>query len=209
MRNLVLWSGGCDSTLLLYYLSKNNPNDNIHAISVVTNYAPYTEGAEKEYICRNNIKEYFNEIGIKNILYTQVDVNMPLNGDFEPKSNYMFTSFMYIANISPYIRSGDIVNYAFIREDVELHFKYPILNLGKMLSIIIGIDFKIQFPLEFKSKIDVLEEIINLNLLDKVSWCSHPLKDGSPCKKCRNCLMHYSALHGLKLKKGEIDESTL
>ena len=43
MRNLVLWSGGCDSTLLLYYLSKNNPNDNI----LLGSDKPYGSGNKK------------------------------------------------------------------------------------------------------------------------------------------------------------------
>jgi len=209
MRNLVLWSGGSDSTLLLYQLSKNNSDDTINAVSICTSYAPDSIEIKKEKNCRENIKKYFNEIGIKNVIYTEIEINMPLNREFETWSSLMFYPIIYLGNISPYLKPNDMVYLAYIKEDIELHFKYPILNLAKLISSIININFELKFPFEYKSKIDVLDEIIKLNLLDKVSWCSHPLNDGSPCKKCRSCVMHYSALYGLKLKKGEIDESSL
>ena len=41
--------------------------------------AQYSEGSLKKNIfVEIGVKEYFNEIGIKNILYTQVDVNMEI-----------------------------------------------------------------------------------------------------------------------------------
>ncbi len=209
MRNIVLWSGGCDSTLLLYQLSKSNPDKSVHAVSICTSYAPDAIEIKREKVCREKIKKHFNEMGINNILYTEINVDMPLNEEFESWTSLMFFPIIYLGNITPYLKHGDIVYQAYIKEDIELHFKYPILNLAKLVSAIIGVNFEYKFPFEYKSKIDVVDEIIKLGLLDKVSWCSHPLKDGSPCKKCRSCIMHYSALYGLKLKKGEIDESTL
>jgi len=209
MRNLVLWSGGSDSTLLLYQLSKNNSDDTTHAVSICTSYAPDSIEIKKEKYCRENIKKYFDEIGIRNIIYTEIKVNMPLNREFETWSSLMFYPIIYLGNISPYLKPNDTVHLAYIKEDIELHFKHLILNLAKLISSIINVNFELKFLFEYKSKVDVLDEIIKLNLLDKVSWCSHPLKDGSPCKKYRSCIMHYSALYGLKLKKGEIDESSL
>lgn len=178
MTELVLWSGGMDSTLLLHQLLNQFPNDHITAISVIGGNVGYDrlkqeKKAKKELLKRLASRVDYKEINVKTDLKI-ITWQMPI----------------WLSHVLPYLKDGDTLNMGYLssdgftffssRENFKTAFDAMMKLQGKK-------DTKIIFPLEGWTKGDVIKDLKKARLLKYCWYCGIP-KKGRPCGKCMKCI---------------------
>lgn len=180
---VVPWSGGCDSTALLYCLAKCYPTITIYAYSI---YAD-TGCRNADKVCREVLKEIFAERGLTNIEYADVECS----GKFQTGVSGLGQPTIWVT-LLPYLATTDEVCFAYIRGDDIWHYKHNFVEAYKNICAIREIQPKLYFPMEWISKQDILHYLDSENLLQYCNTCEHAdehSKDGEigRCKYCKDC----------------------
>ena len=185
---LVVWSGGLDSTLVLNNLAKVSEKDNpIWAISFDTNFLTKNK-IVKEKEARKNYLRYARKQGY-HICHRTVKIRSDIGvSELGWPQQVFFFSF-----ILPYIPDHCVVNIGFVQGDCvwtavsnfrEMFDKYKYVG-GKT-------DVILKFPLAFKKKNEVLRDYRVSKIPYNCFWtCEHPVKLKSgyirSCGRCVPC----------------------
>lgn len=198
-KHFVMWSGGCDSTLLLYELLDAYGSDKVVAISYIMPYLTKNK-IESEKLHRQLFKSKMNLKGPKYGSFTHKEIVITENdlNDGIYISNAGFgQAVIWALSIPLYCSSGDYVYTGAIQED-QLNIKLE--EYHKMLEGISGTlcrDLHFREPYLTFTKRDVIERLINYDLYDTTWFCEMPNDINEPCKKCDPCKTHLSALRCL------------
>lgn len=190
-RHVVVWSGGCDSTLILASLVdkyKDDPDNPIVAISLNTEIISEAKRKSEEN-ARIRIKKKFFDKGFK-LVNLVVKIQLLEDLDFEYKSDVAGLSqpFLWIANVLPYLGKDDIVYFGYIEGDHLWHYKSHfnwILTYAKQMLHLENISF--ETPLEWTTKAEVIKKLKSMDLYDDVWTCEQPNEVDVPCGKCHTC----------------------
>lgn len=178
MTELVLWSGGMDSTLLLHQLLDQHPNDHITAISIIggnlgVDRLKQEKKAKRELLKRLSDRVDYKEINVKTDLKI-ITWQMPT----------------WLSHVLPYLQDGDTLSMGYLssdgfsffscRENFKTAFDAMMKLQGKK-------DTDLKFPLEGWTKGDVIKELKKVRLLKDCWYCGMP-KKGRPCGKCMKCI---------------------
>ena len=197
IKNIILWSGGGDSTYLIYKLTTENPKELYHVVfyenPIFVNYNNYIK------IKLQNILKKFNNMGIDNIIFQENKLYFNVEKIKYP-TLYPTIPLSYHFDLIQYFDQETKVYQGFIKEDAEFHNKYLFFNLYDLFSKFLNLKLNIEFPLEYISKINIIENLIKLNLHKDVTYCVNIDEKGNSCNKCRNCLMQEMAIGGLYVK---------
>ena len=191
----VAWSGGFDSTLLLYMKCvESKENGTTAPIAMITRSNILDEQKRKrEEIARQKIKEEFNKREL-HFYETYVDINLEtyfekVNRNQYGQAGYWLLSFM------PFIPDGSDLSFGYISNDGFSYYKDSFMQifdgLCRMLSVT---DISVKFPLLDYSKNDVLRFLNQYNLQDLPWGCECPTDDGQECGECIPCKTHISSL---------------
>lgn len=183
---LVLWSGGCDSTLVLYRLLKEHQDEDkgyVHAISVNHDQVPANKESQ---IARKKILAKFKKMRLW-VLHTEVNIKSkgyrevyPCGGLTQP------TIWLTIIN---YLKEKEDLYFGYIKGDDIWHHKYAFEEACKNLFSLGCRSGNVIMPLEYTSKEEVIKELKQLNLLDLCWYCERPEK-GKACGDCLSCKTH-------------------
>lgn len=177
MTQYICWSGGCDSTLLLYWNAYNNPNETINAISIkgVVN----NDQARMEEKARNKLKKLLP----KNIKYYTIELKTEL-------SNNTWQMPLWLCYLAPSLGYDDIVKMAYLSSDGK-DFWLKRDDLVKAFDGIMKLqgkdNTKIKFPYEENTKGWVITELKKIKLLEHTWYCGRPKKN-KPCGGCMKCM---------------------
>ena len=179
-HNIVMWSGGLDSTLLLCETALNNPDDMVTAVSV-TNYGHSAKSMKEEAKARKTILKKL----APNIKYREINLNsnLPLNTT---------QAGAWLSAILPYMKKGDNLNFAYLSSDGYDFFglKDGMENVFRAYMEMFGYskDTNILFPFENKTKGWVIKKMKEYRLAKLCWYCGRPKKNGKRCGKCSKCL---------------------
>jgi 7-cyano-7-deazaguanine synthase in queuosine biosynthesis len=202
-KHIVLWSGGCDSTLLLYELLDAYGAENVIAISY--NY-PWLDSikAELENDHREIFKRKMKLMGLRyaNFKHHVVEINMPEDSiDVQTCSGlpqalgWLFMIPMY-ANENSYIYAAYVKDDDFLTEGYKYHYK----NIFKSVNKLIGRENLIlRLPYVKRSKIEIIENLIKNDIYDDTWYCEMPMTNHMVCMECHPCQTHMAALTYLSL----------
>ena len=205
---IVVWSGGADSTRLLHEWSlKGSAANPVHAISITHNCIGYDGQADRERESRAKIKDYLISIG-RNIKFHEIEVRVPecIHNIGSTMGFGVHQANIWLGNIMPYL--GDDNNkivFGYIQGDDFFHYRHHVTNIIQQLSYISGSSAKVEYPLEWESKEDVLRYLYRNNLIDMVWWCEFP-EGNKPCGNCSSCHRHDQALYILRNKYKLFDD---
>jgi len=202
MRNLVVWSGGCDSTLVLHNLAKLSSKDSpVIAISVDWKEKLDSMKVLKEKEARNNYLTYAKQKGfhIKNYTVT-------LSSTLGIKASGYTQVCLWFCAIMPFIENGDKIYFGYHRGDgfwgcsSNIHYAFEQLSCIRSLKKV-----EIKYPLAADSKCEVLKKLFALKIPRKCFWwCESPVKKRNGivmCGKCNPCITHKLALYERKIRK--------
>lgn len=178
MATFIPWSGGYDSTLLLYETAKKNPTQQINALTIL-NVFNTKEQSRAELKARNQLKKKFK---LNNIKYHIIDIRYT-------NTNDTFQMTRWLSTIIPVLSDGDTLSLSYLSSDgadffmLKPEFEKAFHACMKLREI----SCTLEFPLMYKTKGYVIKELKKAKLLPYVWACGQPNK-GKPCGICMKCI---------------------
>ena len=193
MSDVVLFSGGCDSTLVLYRRAiealKTNSYNRVKALSIIHDQVP---AQEKQKQAREAVRKEFEARQLP-IDWLEVNITQSKgtgvcsDGLTQPVIWFVF-SVMYTTKddcLYPGYHKGD--DYWMRRYEIEAAFHNMCVTMEKP-------NVSIKYELCDFYKRDVIQELKNRNLYDLCWYCEYPTSSGTPCGNCIPCFTHRTAL---------------
>jgi len=181
MKEIVVWSGGADSTCILNRLAKKSSKQNPVSVYVITTNGDVIK-QKKELEARTQLLKEFKKRG-----YHIQKRNIDLNG-YSIAKNQPIT---WLCGLMPYLQTYEDCNihFGYIYEDsfwhMREHFVNAFYSLFKMS--LTQVKYELFFDLEWTHKNEVLAELKNAKLLHLIWTCEHPTKTERACGKCDKC----------------------
>lgn len=184
-EHVVVWSGGCDSTLLLketaeYYGTKTNP---IIAISV-EHYLLGNRKLKKEREVRETIKEEFNRRGL-HIEYRTIKIEGDMN--FINHTNSPQQTYIWLSTLIPYVKNKANLYLGIIRSDDTLIHMDRVNELLKAQNKFLDKTVNLYTPYDRFNKSDIIRELMDCNLYDYTWYCEIPNEENGVIKACGSC----------------------
>lgn len=181
---IVAWSGGLDSTIILHglLLSEGSYTKPIGALSINSffldgNKIDSEKHHRKLYIDKVVKKEKFN------LVHDQLDMNNVSSG------GSFLTQIMNWLNMAVTVASYEANIYiGILKDDTQSGFIKEIKEYHKMLNFMGAKRTKLIFPLIDRYKKDVVKEIFSLGLENHVWFCEMPKKKNISCCECGSCI---------------------
>lgn len=192
---LVLWSGGCDSTLVLYDLAREASAEKpVRALSIEHDGV----GAEKEQ--RRARARVLSRMKRDGLPVKHTTVKITLNGPFFTIPSGTSQPLIWLPSAILFLDEKEDLYTGYIREDDIWHYRSQLYNLFGVMQAFRGHSGDLILPLEWEPKRSVIARLKNTKLADLVWWCEEP-KAGKPCGRCHECERHDSALRDLTLQE--------
>lgn len=180
---VVYWSGGCDSTALLFWLANKFPERSIKAVSF--NMENVMNSKADKY-AREELKLRFRQLGIDNIWFTESDASLSYVGN----NGGLGQPPMWLSFLPTVISTDSSVMFGYIKGDDIWHFINPFKRVFYGLCEIMQSNSKCYFPLEFVDKKGVVRYLKKYDLLQYCNWCENRQlgsKLEEPCGTCPSC----------------------
>lgn len=197
----VLWSGGCDSTLLLYELLDTYGCKNVVAVSYKYPWLHETK-YETEKLHREAFKaklklrdEKFN-----NINHTEFDISTnTISGNFmDVQRGGNPQSIAWLLSIPLYTTSGSIVYTGTIVEDLPLRI-HEYCEIFSNVSKVLDRNIALRMPYLHLTKPQIIEKLFQYDIYEESWFCEMPVGINKPCDNCEPCITHISALSALEI----------
>ena len=186
---LLCWSGGCDSTLLLYKLLKSG-NKNVRTIAI-NHHAidAYIQNRTSRMMILRKLARRW----LKVKEHTELNIRPDCGGDWTHRS--MGQPSIWQFNAITYLGEKENLYLGYIKPDCIWHYRTELFTIFENVCRISDRSGKLLLPLEWYSKGDVIKELIKVGLDKLVWWCEKPASenDFKPCGKCPPCKTVISA----------------
>ena len=215
MNNLIVWSGGFDSTYMIYdLLKKGEIIDECNLVSIINTAC----GEEK--IFRENkarlelykaLKEEFPKIEfIWHEIQTVIKVSKPIN----VQEQGLAQPILWVSNLLPYIESNSKIYFGYIYGDGAIgymQFNQDIIDLFSKYRTLNNVT--IEYPLRFVKKREIIHMLFKHKdsnkffkaMLDNCTTCENfEIEDW--CGKCETCDNFISACFDLIIHNREDTE---
>lgn len=196
----VLWSGGCDSTLLLYELIEAFGAESVVAVSY-----KYPWLLEKKYQTEKLHREAFKTKmalrGHSAIRHTEFDIQaFTQSGDgLTQQGGGLPQSIGWLLSIPFYVANGSKVYNGAIKCDDTSLVLTEYGALFENMSSILERNIHLRLPYLHLEKYEVLEKLMGYDLYEEAWYCEMPHEVNHPCYECHPCATHLSALMALKV----------
>ncbi len=185
-REVVIWSGGMDSTLILHNLAKESTEENpiyAYTISELSNINSLQ--LEAQELAQNNYLKFAKEKGFY-IIHLKIKVE-------ELQVSYpMDQTTAWACLIIPSIKPNDKIHFGYIRGDDFWHYKNAFENFIKYGSILKGISDEqlpsLVFDFEWKKKHEIIASYEGQNIPIDCFWTCDEVKENfKSCGYCNKC----------------------
>jgi 7-cyano-7-deazaguanine synthase in queuosine biosynthesis len=195
--SLVLWSGGCDSTLVLWDLLQDQSPKSPAINTIAINY-PQIMGAE---MAKAKRKAILNELRGRGFRINHGEVIVAHDGATGIQNSYGLPQAALWVSLSPlYLGEKEDLYAGYVRGDDACHHKEALKGVFGWQQNLLGKTGNLLWPLEWTHKSEVIARLKAAKLLNLVWWCEQMTKDGSNCGKCSSCITHALALKRLVME---------
>ncbi len=192
---LVLWSGGCDSTLVLFDLLRKRqaqgilglPDDPVRAVSFTHPQVMAQEENRKARLALIPILE--NRFG----KFARSEFAITLDGFGCSTNGGCIQPMMWMLQAALCLEKSEDLYIGYVRTDCALVYR-PQLYAG--FSAIQEMNYrtgKLFFPLEWTQKPEIITRLKTERLYRHTWYCESP-ENGKKCGKCSPCTTHRTAL---------------
>jgi 7-cyano-7-deazaguanine synthase in queuosine biosynthesis len=186
---LILWSGGCDSTLAML---EALPKGDVRAISIDHVNVPAKQELTK---ARAAILKRLRGRGCR-IDHTILTIDH--NGQFSvPGCSGTEQPNLWIPNAQAFLKDEEDLATGWIRGDDVWHYRNFVFEMFSTLQTLTHKTGNLVCPLEWERKEDVIRRLKAAELYDLCWYCENPKaskKSGTPCGTCVPCRTHQAAL---------------
>lgn len=209
----VLYSGGCDSTLLLHALlhTLKSKNDEREVSTYSFSHFQLDQWkSEREQNARTEFLSYCKKNDLRHNIHKNIDINTrTIEGENIVRCPQ---PAMWLTNIIPILPEKSILFCGYIHGDDFFSYDvyYEVKKLVDSLSWLYGKDILFGFPLKDTGKYDILKQLFEANLYDMTWHCERPLSNYKECHRCDPCIKHdaYKTLIEYEKKKSELLHGT-
>lgn len=191
-RNIVIWSGGADSTYVLDHWAGASSEDHPVIALTVNEHPklskPFLERqrqARREYLVVAKKRGY--HIKQQNVdVRGQFDWGLKVNiGDHGCPTAQLI---MWLSALAQVVGDGDTVLFGYIRTDAFWHSRELFETAFDTLCKLKGVKATLRYELEWQYKADVLR-MLNGARIPQRCWfsCEDVGKDGKACGHCSKC----------------------
>lgn len=192
---LVLWSGGCDSTLVLWRLLQEQKPSDPPTRTLAINH-PQFGGNMNQKEPRKRILANLKEKGFR-IAHQEINIESPsrprlmIGGSQGCLQPLIWLPLGILA-----LETGEDLHMGYIRGDDIWHYRNRLFETFDQLANIAYRTGKLCIPLEWVGKHKVLAELKPTGLLRYAWWCeqSRLKRQGCPCGRCPSCITHKLAI---------------
>lgn len=190
-RNIVVWSGGADSTAVLnYYAGVSCADYPVVAVSVAG------------HVCLNQIQcKLQNEAQERYLKFARdkgfhikhqkvrIDGSDGILPGYEDKRSCFMQPLLWLLYLMPYVGDDDTVHFGYIQGDGFWHIRREFEDVFDSISKMMMLkNVSISYPFEWGRKYQILEKLGNSKVPDNCWWsCDAPKKDGKKCGICTKC----------------------
>ena len=199
-EHVVIYSGGCDSTLMLYEIAKEYGTKEKPVIALSYNHhAPCPVKAIIEKKTRESFRKYCKKNKIY-INFTEVSVGI------KAVSKRYFSISHHPGIVQPYLWLGALgvamlgwrnFYFGYIKHDDFWMFKSEFVEAFKALQKVIMTENKVFFPLMDIHKENIIRKLKEYEIYDLTWHCETPTKEHEACGTCTPCKKHKEALRNL------------
>jgi 7-cyano-7-deazaguanine synthase in queuosine biosynthesis len=190
----VAWSGGCDSSLLLYKISEELKKDNKEVTALISKSGFIGKRKEvSEEMARISFEDALlaRKIEIKKLtIQTIIDQRF---GETGVNQGYAQAG-LWVLEFLPIMKDNSVIHFGYIKDDDFWLFDHHFTKMVEQYCKMLNKNITLSFDLAFYTKVDVISELIELDLLDKVWFCETPPEVGKACGNCHPCQTHKVAL---------------
>lgn len=195
---LLLWSGGCDSTLLLYTMLKYY-NGEVRTIAI--NHQNVLANGESKK-CRTKLIKKLSKI--KKFKHTEINIKHNNNLVY-PKlgASGLIQPAIWILTASLYLEYDEDLYVGYVKGDDVWHQFNNLTWAFSYIQATIGKIGKIITPFEWVGKFQVIDKLMRLRLISFCWWCGDPAK-GKRCNKCGSCEAHKLSRYERKIMPNKL-----
>jgi hypothetical protein len=209
---LVLWSGGCDSTLILHdlltachngavlkqdwrghFVTLNN-GDWVNAISIDH---PQVGGNLGNRHARRRLypllRKKFGSFRCGEITIKQKMIEVHHTGDGLTQPG------LWLLHACSYLRNDEDLYIGYIKGDDLWHYKEHLIEAFNAIQKFTSRTGVLRFPLEWTSKAEVISRLKHARLLSRTWHCERTEFPSNACGKCASCITHRTAMWRLKM----------
>lgn len=202
--NIVTWSGGLDSTLLLHTLlkAKSTFESPVGALSLNA-YFLHKDKISSERKARESFITNIVQPGKFNLVHDEMNMNIVSS------SGSMLTQIMNWLPMAVTVASNKAnIHIGVLMDDDQSSFEKEIREYHEMLNFMSNKKTILKLPYLTWIKSDVITDVFSEGLEDHVWFCELPEGDSIACGKCNSCfhfkdsaVRSYSASKDVKIKK--------
>lgn len=190
---LVCWSGGCDSTLLLYHVAKQYGTAGSPVRAFALDSDSHLTAGRKEAQARKRILRELRKRGL-NIELTEMSLTATAGSGL---SDHGLPQAVMWLLASQALTDQETLAMGYVKGDDWLANIEHFQTVFNKLQTIAGRTGTLWLPLMFTEKRGVLHQLREMDLLELTWWCGAPdgrKKTQAPCGKCASCETHATAL---------------
>jgi len=196
--NVVVWSGGMDSTLVLDKVCSSNPDKYIWAYTINWNMLNDLK-VKKEKEARKNYLSYAKKKGY-DIAHRTITVKANMGAPDLGQAQCL----AWFSYIIPYLPERSRLYLGYHSGDNFWKRVDEVDNYVRAATVIGNREVVLEYPLQFMSKCAVLEEFRSRRIPESCFWtCENPTKNlcTPSCGKCFPCISLKTAKYESKLRK--------
>lgn len=192
--HFVFWSGGCDSTLLLYELLDAYGPDKVTAVSYRFPWL-YDKKAKSEQHCRELFLMKMRNRGLYPFNYIEMDVGIKeVLGNIQARPSGLPQSCSWLLSIPVFIPEGSYIYEGGIKEDELTMYRTEYEQVFTNMCSILDKRLILRRPYIYFNKHEIIDKLFKYDLYDCTWHCEIPSDVGCRCGKCVPCRTHQAAL---------------
>ena len=170
--DIVIWSGGYDSTLVLNTLCSENPKKSIWAYSIEWDMIDDLK-TKKEKEARKNYLSYAKSKG-----YTLSHRTICIKADMGVEHHGYAQGLAWLSFGIPYLPENVKLYFGYYNDDAFWRYRMGILTYVNAAAKISNRTIALEYPLQYMSKCDILRELEEQGVPQSCVWtCENPNKN--------------------------------
>lgn len=192
--SLISFSGGCDSTVLLYnWAETSSLTYPVHALSISHEGVPNLVQQKK---ARKKIIANLRARGF-HIKHTELSITINQSEFWFEQGTGVSQPVMWVPSAVQCLKADENLLMGYIRSDDIMHYRKDLFDLFDTSQRLIGKTGKLELPLEWTPKTEIIKRLRDIKLYDLVWYCEGNTTSPIPCGHCSSCTKHRLALYEL------------
>lgn len=182
---VVVWSGGADSTMLLVDKAQSSSKKNpVIALTIDAHHQLDVKQSASQRAAQKRFLAWAKKDGL-HIKHARITVSVVSGAAWVNDGGQVL---LWLAHLGPYFPERCQVYFGYIKRDSFWQICHEAEQVLKTMEKVAGSDWKLEYPYKGSTKGRVLECLRTWKVPSNCWWtCEHPKKVGVACGSCNKC----------------------